>query len=86
MLLGLVAANLGVSLLPASAMTLYTQGIVYRPLADVNVDIAVETVVVWRREEISPLVQEFLVAIREVLEQQKKTMTGVPEGRDDLMG
>jgi hypothetical protein len=45
----------------------------------VNVDIAVETVVVWRREEISPLVQELLVAVREVLGQQKKTMTGVEE-------
>jgi DNA-binding transcriptional LysR family regulator len=77
MLLGLVAANLGVSLLPASAMTLHTQGIVYRPLADVPGDITVETVVVWRREEISPLVQEFLVVVREVLGQRKKTTTGI---------
>ncbi len=79
MLLGLVAANLGVSLVPASAMTLYTQGIVYRPLADAHIDIAVETIVVWRREEISPLAQEFLVALREVLGQQKKTAIGVEE-------
>ncbi|GCE09083.1 LysR substrate-binding domain-containing protein [Dictyobacter aurantiacus] len=79
MLLGLVAANLGVSLLPASAMTLSTQGVVYRPLADAPVDIAVETIVVWRREGSSPLVQEFLVALQEVLRQQKKTTRGVEE-------
>ena len=47
-----------------------------RPLTDVTIDIAVEMVVVWRLEEISPLVQEFLVAVREVLGQWKQT-TGV---------
>ena len=79
MLLGLVAANLGISLLPASAMALSTQGIVYRPLTDAPVDIAVETIVVWRREDISPLVQEFLVALREVLGQQNNMTIGVGE-------
>ncbi len=54
-------------------MTLHTQGIVYRPLADVTIDITVETVVVWRREESSPLVQEFLGVVREVLGQRKET-------------
>jgi DNA-binding transcriptional LysR family regulator len=57
MLLGLVAANLGVSLVPASAMALRPHGVVYCPLADLDVDITVQTVLVWCRKESSPLVQ-----------------------------
>ena len=75
MVLGLVAANLGVSLVPASAIPLRTQGVVYRPLADPDNDITIETALVWRRKDTSPLVQEFLVVAREVLGQRKKATT-----------
>jgi DNA-binding transcriptional LysR family regulator len=77
MLLGLVAANLGISIVPASAMALRNQGVVYRPLTDLDGDITIETVLVWRRKDISPLVQEFLAVARWVLEQRKNTITGV---------
>jgi DNA-binding transcriptional LysR family regulator len=79
MLLGLVAANLGVSLVPASAMALRPHGVVYCPLADLDVDITVQTVLVWCRKESSPLVQNFLAVAREVLDQRKKATTGVEE-------
>ncbi len=73
MVLGLVAANLGISLVPTSAMPLRTQGVIYRPLADHADDIAVETALVWRRNDLSPIVQEFLAVAQEVLSQQSKT-------------
>jgi DNA-binding transcriptional LysR family regulator len=79
MVLGLVAANLGVSLVPASAIAFRQQGVVYCPLADLDVDITVQTVLVWRRKDTSPLVQEFLAVAREVLEQRKKTTTDIEE-------
>ena len=77
MALGLVAANLGVALVPASAMALRQQGVVYCPLADLDVDITIQTVLVWRREEASPLVQEFLAIARDILAQQNKMTTDV---------
>jgi len=79
MVLGLVAANLGVSLVPASAMPLRTEGIIYRPLADRVAEIAVETALVWRRNGLSPVVQEFLAVAREVLSQLSKTMMRAQE-------
>jgi DNA-binding transcriptional LysR family regulator len=71
--LGLVAANLGISIVPAPAMTLRTQGVVYLPLSDLDVDITVQTVLVWSRKESSPLIQEFLAVAREVLGQRKRS-------------
>jgi DNA-binding transcriptional LysR family regulator len=79
MLLGLVAANLGISIVPASSEAIRHRGIVYRPFADLDGDCSIETVLVWRRKDISPLVQEFLAVAREVLGQRKNTMTGVEE-------
>lgn len=67
MALGLVAANLGVAIVPVSAMTLRPQGVVYCPLADPDGAMTIQTVLAWRREERSPLVQEFLTIARQVL-------------------
>lgn len=75
MALGLVAANLGVALVPASSITIRKQGVVYRPLAEPDVDITIQTVLVWRREETSLLVQEFLAVAQEVLGQWRKART-----------
>lgn len=55
-------------------------GIVYRPLADLDGDCTIETVLVWRRKDISPLVQEFLAVAREVLGQWTNIPTGIEEG------
>jgi len=65
MVLGLVAADLGVSLVPASAMALRSEGVVYRPLADRDVDTTVEVALIWRRDDPSPLVRAFLAVARE---------------------
>lgn len=65
MVLGLVAADLGVSLVPASAMALGPRRIVYRPLADRGGDLAVEVALIWRRDDPSPLVRAFLEVARE---------------------
>ena len=86
MVLGLLAANLGVSLVPASAMPLRTEGIIYRPLADRGGDITVETALVWRRNGLSPVVQEFLAVAREVLSQGSKTMMAAEEREPSGIG
>jgi DNA-binding transcriptional LysR family regulator len=80
MLLGLVAANLGISIVPASSAAIRNLGVVYRPLADLDGDCTIETAMVWRRKDISPLVQEFLVVAREVLGQGLNTTTGAEKG------
>jgi DNA-binding transcriptional LysR family regulator len=70
MVIGLVAANLGIALVPISAMELRQQGVVYCPLADSDVDITIQTVLLWRREEIPTLVREFLTMAHELLEER----------------
>jgi DNA-binding transcriptional LysR family regulator len=80
MLLGLVAANLGISIVPASSAAIRNLGVVYRPFADFDGDCTIETVLLWRRKDISPLVQEFLAVAREVLGQRTNITTDVEEG------
>jgi DNA-binding transcriptional LysR family regulator len=70
MVLGLVAANLGVSLVPATAMPLRTEGVVYRPLSDDGDAIIVQTALVWHRKTFSPVVEGFLAVARELLTYQ----------------
>ncbi|GCF10163.1 LysR substrate-binding domain-containing protein [Dictyobacter arantiisoli] len=79
MQLGLVAANLGIAIVPASAADIRNLGIVYRPLVDLDGDGAIETVLVWRRKDIPPLVQEFLAVAHEVLGRRTNTATEVEE-------
>lgn len=69
MLLGLVAANLGISIVPASAAAVRKVGVVYRPLTEHEHEYAIETALVWRRKDTSPLLQEFLSVAREVLDE-----------------
>ena len=62
--LGLVAAGLGVALLPASVRTLHREDVVYVALA---APVPVQrTAIVWRRDEPSPVVQGFLAVARAV--------------------
>ena len=56
-LVGLVAAGLGISLVPASVAQLHTAGVVYRPLRDAA--LTAELVLIWRAEDRSPLVEAF---------------------------
>jgi DNA-binding transcriptional LysR family regulator len=62
--LGLVAAGLGVALLPASVRTLQREDVVYVALAEPVP--AQRTAVVWRRDDPSPVVERFLEVARSI--------------------
>lgn len=60
-IISLVAANMGVALVPASVQRLHWTGIVYRPLSDLRRE--VELGVIWRRDDTFPVLQRFLQVI-----------------------
>lgn len=60
--LSLVAAGLGIALLPASVRHLHRDGVVYRPLREPAPK--TELAVISRREEASPALQNFLQIVR----------------------
>jgi DNA-binding transcriptional LysR family regulator len=62
LMIGLVAANMGISLVPASAQSLRSQGIVYRCLEGDTTQI--EMAIVWRRDNKSLAVEAFLELAR----------------------
>ena len=63
LIIGLVAANMGISLVPASAQSLRSQGVVYRPLeGDIT---QIEMAMIWRRDDHSPVVEAFLELARQ---------------------
>jgi DNA-binding transcriptional LysR family regulator len=62
LIIGLVAANMGISLVPASVQSLRSQGVVYRPLEGDTTQI--EMAMVWRRDDHSPVVEAFLELAR----------------------
>lgn len=61
-LVGLVAAGVGVALLPASLAALRRPGVVYRPLIGLTIDMG--TWAAWRAGEESPVRAQFLDALR----------------------
>ncbi len=61
--ISLVAAGLGVALLPASVQHLHRDGVVYRPLPDSAP--RTELAVVTRKEDAAPALQNFLGIVRE---------------------
>jgi DNA-binding transcriptional LysR family regulator len=61
-IVSLVAAGMGVALVPASLMNMRRTGVVYRPLAERSP--AVEVGVVWRRSDQSPATRAFLATSR----------------------
>jgi DNA-binding transcriptional LysR family regulator len=63
LLIGLVAANMGISLVPASAQSLRSHGVVYRHLEGDTTQI--EMAMVWRRDDDSPAVEGFLELARQ---------------------
>jgi len=66
--IGLVAAGMGLSLVPASMRTVQWKGIVYRPLQD-QVPQA-ELAVAWRRDTTSAVVQMFVDVVRKTTRKQ----------------
>lgn len=63
-IIALVAAGLGVALVPASMRHLGQAGVVYRELSDVTAALQVDLAVVWRRGEPSSVVTGFLQTVR----------------------
>jgi DNA-binding transcriptional LysR family regulator len=57
-ILGLVSAEIGISILPASVQSLQRKGVVYRPL-DAQTT-ATKLTVIWRRHHASPVLAQFL--------------------------
>lgn len=64
-MISLIAAGLGVTLVPASITNLRRTGVVYRPIEGQNE--LVETVAVWTPVHASPLLDRFLEILREVV-------------------
>lgn len=65
-IIGLVAANIGVALVPASVQHLHRTGVVYKPLQGPPVH--VEMGMLWRRDETLPTLQLFLRLVDEISE------------------
>ncbi len=57
-ILGLVSAEIGISILPSSVQNLHRQGVVYRPIQEQT--LATQLTVAWRRDNSSPILQQFL--------------------------
>jgi len=64
-LLSLVAAGVGVSILPNHVQTLHREGVVYRALQ--NAALNRQIAVVWRQEDSSIVLRQFLKVIQEVM-------------------
>jgi DNA-binding transcriptional LysR family regulator len=75
-IISLVAAGLGVALVPASIQSLRWKGVAYRPLKDAKADTAV--VLAWRRDTRSPIVRTFADSISHAAE----LATGIHAERD----
>jgi DNA-binding transcriptional LysR family regulator len=63
--LGLVAGRIGVALVPASMQNLQRTGVVYK---DIQPTFEIETLAVWCAHNPSPVLREFIQAIRHYLE------------------
>jgi DNA-binding transcriptional LysR family regulator len=66
--IGLVAAGMGLSLVPASMQTVRWKGIVYRPVQDRMPP--ADLTVAWRHDETSAVVKMFVGVVREIYLQQ----------------
>lgn len=62
-IVGLVAAGSGIALVPANAKSLAPEGVVYRDLVGVE-DQKAELAAVWRRDDNSAVLREFLSSLR----------------------
>ena len=63
-ILGLVAGEIGVSILPSSVQNLQREGVVYRPIQARSTD--PHLIAVWRRNYVSAILQKFLDVVRTV--------------------
>ena len=66
-IVSLVAAEMGVAIVPASLQNLQRTGVVYKAVREPTPTVAIA--LIWRRQDISPTVQHFLEVIRESFHQ-----------------
>jgi DNA-binding transcriptional LysR family regulator len=65
-IVSLVAAEIGIAIVPVSLQNLQRTGVVYKPLQEPTPQAAIA--LVWRQEETSPTVNRFLAIVRELVE------------------
>jgi DNA-binding transcriptional LysR family regulator len=63
-IIGLVSAGMGIAIVPSSLQNLQRAGVVYRALEEKTP--LVETAVVWRQEDMTPVLREFLQIVRSI--------------------
>jgi DNA-binding transcriptional LysR family regulator len=61
-IIGLVSGGMGIAIVPASMQNLQRIGVVYRPIQEATP--LVETAVIWRKTDPSPILREFLSVVR----------------------
>lgn len=61
-IIGLISANMGVALVPASLQNLQRVGVVYKPLKEATP--LVEIAIAWRSDSVSPVLREFLKVVK----------------------
>lgn len=66
-IVGLVAGEIGVALVPASLRNLHRKGVVYKEVQDLVP--TVEMGVIWRRDDDTPVLNSFLKIVDEVCRQ-----------------
>lgn len=69
-IIGLVSAGMGIAIVPACLQNLQRQGVVYRAIAQTTP--LVETAVVWKAEEITPVLRQFLTVVRKITSRKLK--------------
>jgi DNA-binding transcriptional LysR family regulator len=63
-IVSLVAAEMGVAIVPASLQNLQRTGVVYKPVEESTSSVAIA--IIWRSHETSPTVQRFLKIVKQV--------------------
>lgn len=66
-IIGLISAEMGVALVPASLQNLQRVGVVYKSLQETTPQ--VETAVAWRSDRSSAVLREFLQVVRRYVNQ-----------------
>lgn len=67
-IIGLISANMGVALVPASLQNLQRAGVVYKPLQGVTPH--VEVAIAWSARTVSPILQQFLAVVRRYIQER----------------
>jgi DNA-binding transcriptional LysR family regulator len=76
-IISLVAAGLGIALVPASIHTFQRPDVVYLPLQGITTQAEIQ--VVWQRADRSPVVRSFLDVVKAHIHAESTTLSDVPD-------